>query len=83
MGAMDHLGFSLEPCNTLSIPCKYFRQDLDRHIPAKLPVLRPINLSHAAAAQLDGNLVMPECYSDYRRVPLQIEVAYMLCGGAI
>ena len=43
-------GFTLESSNVVCILCELFRQDLDRHIPSELLVLRLINLTHATLA---------------------------------
>src|ERR1041385_5302596 len=46
----QHLGFALEPGESIGVLCKGFRQDFNRHVAIEFLVARAINLTHAARA---------------------------------
>ena len=56
----EDLGLSLESPQSFRVLGELIRQDLDRHIPAELPVSRPIDLSHPAFADRLEDLVVGE-----------------------
>jgi hypothetical protein len=56
--------FALEACNPLGIARHLFGQDLDCDLAAQLCVTGAIDLTHAALAQLRGDLVVTEGLAD-------------------
>jgi hypothetical protein len=48
-----------------NLESELLRQDLDRHVPAELQVLRLIDLPHTSLAQLRGNFIVRERFPDH------------------
>ena len=63
-GSRD-LSFPLKSGNAVGVLCELFRQNLDRHSAAKDLILSLKNLTHAAFANLIGDLIMPERLADH------------------
>ena len=57
-------GFALEPCETVRIGGERLRQDLDRDVAIELRVTRPVDLPHAAFANLRRDHIRPERLAD-------------------
>jgi hypothetical protein len=57
--------FALKAADACRLAGKLFRQDLDGDIAFELGVGRPIDLSHAARAQVAGDLIVCEFGSDH------------------
>jgi hypothetical protein len=56
----ERLRLAFEPHQTIGVSRERVRQDLDRDLPAKRCVRRPIHLSHTAFTDLGGNFVDAE-----------------------
>ena len=66
----EHLGLSLKPLQALFVLSELVREDLDRDLPPKLRVLRPVDLAHPALADGLENLVVGESFGrPYRWAP--------------
>ena len=61
----ENLGFTLETGQALGIRGHGLGQHLDRDLAAELGVLREIDLTHAAFAELGGDLEMRKSRADH------------------
>ncbi len=62
--AGEDLGFSLEPREAIRISGEGFRQNLQGDLAVELRIGGLIDLPHAAFADEDGHVVVPEAVTD-------------------
>ncbi len=65
--ARQRAGFPLEAKPPLFVLEEFFRQYLDRDVPAELRVLRPVDLAHSARAEGREDLVRPQACAGRER----------------